>query len=121
MASPLDPQGKDREGLPASRLVRVVLHPVALRPPMVVLADHRPPVALADHLRPVGPADHLRPVGPADHRPVGRADLHLPADHRLPAALADLVDHLLPAAPAGRRSTVPAIRSAGHPARASCR
>jgi hypothetical protein len=112
MASPLDPQGKDREGLPASRLVRVVLHPVALRPPMVVLADHRPPVALADH---------LRPVGPADHRPVGRADLHLPADHRLPAALADLVDHLLPAAPAGRRSTVPAIRSAGHPARASCR
>jgi hypothetical protein len=112
MASPLDRQGRVREGLPASRLVRVVLHPVALRPPMVVLADHRPPVALADH---------LRPVGPADHRPVGRADLHLPADHRLPAALADLVDHLLPAAPAGRRSTVPAIRSAGHPARASCR
>jgi hypothetical protein len=94
MASPLDLQGKDREGLPASRLVRVVLLPVAL------------------------------------HRPVGLADHHLPVDHRLPAPLvdhlrpaplADLVDHLLPADPAGRRSTVPAIRWAGHPARASCR
>jgi hypothetical protein len=105
MASPLDPQGKDREGLPASHLVRVVLLPVAL---------HRP-VGLAD-LRPVGLAD-LRPVGLADLRPVGLAD-HLPADHRLPAALADLVDHRLSA---GRRSTAPAIRSAGHPARASCR
>jgi hypothetical protein len=102
MASPLDPQGKDREGLPASHLVRVVLLPVALLP-----------VAL---LRPVGLAD-LRPVGLADLRPVGLAD-HLPADHRLPAALADLVDHRLSA---GRRSTAPAIRSAGHPARASCR
>jgi hypothetical protein len=103
MASPLDPQGKDREGLPASRLVRVVLLPVAL---------HRP-VGLADHLRPVGLADHHLPV---DHR--------LPAplvDHLRPAPLADLVDHLLPADPAGRRSTVPAIRWAGHPARASCR
>ena len=97
MASPLDPQGKDREGLPASHLVRVVLLPVALH-------------------RPVGLAD-LRPVGLADLRPVGLAD-HLPADHRLPAALADLVDHRVSA---GRRSTAPAIRSAGHPARASCR
>ncbi len=98
MASPLDPQGKDREGLPASRLVRVVLLLMALHRPVGVLADRR--------------------------RPVGRADLHLPADHRLQGALEGLVDHLRPsvlADPVGLRSTAPAFRWAGRPARASCR